>query len=100
MRRAVRLHNALGVRTKLLLMLGALSLPLLLVGLYQLNSYQQSLTDRSAAIARVEAEGEAIALESWVESHPQLAAGCDEYVTKPIDFDNLVQLLNRLTKSA
>ena len=25
---------------------------------------------------------------------------CDEYVTKPIDFDNLVQLLNRLTKSA
>ena len=31
MRRAVKLHNALGVRTKLLLMLGALSLPLLLV---------------------------------------------------------------------
>lgn len=29
-----------------------------------------------------------------------LAAGCDEYVTKPIDFDHLVQLLNRLTKSA
>jgi len=27
-----------------------------------------------------------------------LAAGCDEYVTKPIDFDHLVQLLNRLTK--
>jgi DNA-binding transcriptional MocR family regulator len=55
-------------------MLGALSLPLLLVGLYQLHSYQQSLTDRSAAIARVEAEGQAIALESWVESHPLLAA--------------------------
>ena len=27
-----------------------------------------------------------------------LAAGCDEYVTKPIDFDQLVQLLNSLTK--
>src|SRR5947209_2859741 len=27
-----------------------------------------------------------------------LAAGCNEYVTKPIDFDQLVQLLNRLTK--
>ena len=27
-----------------------------------------------------------------------LAAGCNEYVTKPIDFDHLVQLLNRLTK--
>ncbi len=74
MRRAVRLHNALGVRTKLLLMLGALSLPLLLVGLYQLHSYRQGMTEQSAAIARVEAEGEAIALESWVESHPQLAS--------------------------
>ena len=27
-----------------------------------------------------------------------LAAGCNEYVTKPIDFDQLVQLLNQLTK--
>ena len=26
-----------------------------------------------------------------------LAAGCNEYVTKPIDFDQLVQLLERLT---
>ena len=26
-----------------------------------------------------------------------LAAGCNEYVTKPIDFDQLVQLLDRLT---
>src|ERR1044072_834272 len=75
MRRAVRLHNALGVRTKLLLMLGALSLPLLLVCLYQLHSYRQGMTEQAAAIAGVEAEGEAIALESWVESHPQLASG-------------------------
>ena len=27
-----------------------------------------------------------------------LAAGCNEYVTKPIDFDQLVQLLNQLAK--
>jgi two-component system cell cycle response regulator DivK len=27
-----------------------------------------------------------------------LAAGCNEYVTKPIDFDYLVQLLDRLLK--
>jgi two-component system cell cycle response regulator DivK len=26
-----------------------------------------------------------------------LAAGCNEYVTKPIDFEHLVQLLSRLT---
>lgn len=26
-----------------------------------------------------------------------LAAGCNEYVTKPIDFDHLVQLLNNMT---
>ncbi|MDT5293521.1 MAG: two-component system, cell cycle response regulator DivK [Acidobacteriota bacterium] len=26
-----------------------------------------------------------------------LSAGCNEYVTKPIDFDQLVQLLDRLT---
>src|SRR5215210_560006 len=26
-----------------------------------------------------------------------LAAGCDEYVTKPMDFDQLVQLLSRMT---
>ncbi|MDT7780629.1 MAG: hypothetical protein QOC99_3141 [Acidobacteriota bacterium] len=26
-----------------------------------------------------------------------LAAGCNEYVTKPIDFDQLVHLLNRMT---
>jgi CheY-like chemotaxis protein len=26
-----------------------------------------------------------------------LAAGCNEYVTKPIDFDQLVELLSRLT---
>jgi CheY-like chemotaxis protein len=27
-----------------------------------------------------------------------LAAGCNEYVTKPIDFDQLVQLLDRMTR--
>jgi len=27
-----------------------------------------------------------------------LAAGCNEYVTKPIDFDQLVELLDRMTK--
>ncbi|PYS80975.1 MAG: hypothetical protein DMF67_18430 [Acidobacteria bacterium] len=95
MRRAVKLHNALGVRTKLLLMLGALSLPLLLVGLHQLRSYQQSLTDQSAAIARVEAEGQAIALESWVEAHPAQAAD-----PQSLSASDAGELYARLTRRA
>ena len=55
-------------------MLAVLSLPLLIVGLYQLYSYRRSLSDQSAAIARTEAEAAAGALESWIESHPAQAA--------------------------
>ena len=55
-------------------MLGVLSLPLLIVGLYQLHSYRASLSDEAAAIARVESDSEAAALESWIESHPSQAA--------------------------
>ena len=54
-------------------MLAVLSLPLLIVGLYQLYSYRRSLNDQSAAIARTEAEAAAGALESWIESHPTQA---------------------------
>ena len=52
---ASRRRRALDVRAKLLLMLGVLSLPLLIIGLYQLQSYRASLSDQAAAIARVEA---------------------------------------------
>jgi signal transduction histidine kinase len=69
-----REQKALDVRTRLLLMLAVLSLPLLIVGLYQLYSYRASLSDQSAAIARVEADAAAGALESWIEAHPALAA--------------------------
>ena len=62
-----REQNGLDVRTRLLLMLAILSLPLLLVGLYQLYTYRKSLNDQSAAIARVEAAAAAGALESWIE---------------------------------
>ncbi len=74
MRRGKKEHSALDVRTRLLLMLAVLSLPLLIVGLYQHYSYRKSLSDQSAAIARVEAEAAAGALESWIESHPAQAA--------------------------
>jgi PAS domain S-box-containing protein len=73
MRRLRKGLNALDVRTKLLLLLGVLSLPLLIVGLYQLHTYRSSLAEQSAAIARAEAEATASALESWIESHPTQA---------------------------
>ena len=49
------MRGALDVRAKLLLMLAVLSLPLLIVGLYQLRVYRASLSDQAAEIARVEA---------------------------------------------
>jgi PAS domain S-box-containing protein len=67
-------RGALDVRAKLLLMLAVLSLPLLIVGLYQLRVYRTSLSDQAAEIARVEAEAEAGALDSWLEDHPAQAA--------------------------
>ncbi|HEY0170399.1 MAG TPA: hypothetical protein VGB98_05065, partial [Pyrinomonadaceae bacterium] len=74
MRRGKREHGALDVRTRLLLMLAVLSLPLLIVGLYQLYSYRKSLSEHSAAVARTEADAAAGALESWIESNPAQAA--------------------------
>jgi PAS domain S-box-containing protein len=55
-------------------MLVVLSLPLLIVGLYQLHSYRASLNDQSAAVARAEADAAAGALESWIEAHPARAS--------------------------
>jgi PAS domain S-box-containing protein len=74
MGRAAKLRSPLDVRSKLLVLLGVLSLPLLIVSLYQLRIYQRSLGDQSAAIARVEAEAAAGALESWAETHPAQVA--------------------------
>ncbi|HZT61083.1 MAG TPA: ATP-binding protein [Pyrinomonadaceae bacterium] len=67
-------RGALDVRAKLLLLLAVLSLPLLIVGLYQLRVYRVSLNDQAAEIARVEAEAEAGALDSWLEDHTALSA--------------------------
>src|SRR3954468_9757363 len=93
MRRLRRGLNALDVRAKLLLMLGVLSLPLLIVGLYQLHSYRSSLAEPSAAIARAEAEAAASALESWIESHPAQAAEPDK-----LSSSDARELYTRLTR--
>jgi PAS domain S-box-containing protein len=76
-------------------MLAVLSLPLLIVGLYQLYSYRRSLSDQSAAIARTEAEAAAGALESWIESHPTQAAD-PRSLTPP----EARELFGRLTRRA
>ena len=43
----------LDVRTKLLVMLAVLSLPLLIISLIQLHSYQKSLNEQATTIARM-----------------------------------------------
>lgn len=76
MRRSASRKNGLDVRAKLLLILGVLSLPVLIVSLLQLNSYQKNIADQSAAIARVEADAAAARLESWAaERHVEFADG-------------------------
>ncbi|HYH84368.1 MAG TPA: ATP-binding protein [Pyrinomonadaceae bacterium] len=74
MRQSGKRHNALDVRAKLLLILGVLSLPVLIVSLFQLHSYQKSIAERSAAIARIEAEAAATTIESWAAERHIAAA--------------------------
>src|SRR2546423_12020791 len=63
----------LDVRTKLLVLLALLSLPLLIVSLFQLNSYRRSLSEQSTTLARIETAAAEGALDSWLEAHPQSA---------------------------
>jgi len=71
------MQNRLDVRTKLLVMLVVLSLPLLIISLLQLHSYQKSLNEQAAAIARIETSAAVSALESWVEAHPAQTSSHD-----------------------
>lgn len=73
MKRGNETQIKLDVRTKLLLMLALLSLPLLIVSLFQLNSYRRSLTEQASSMASVEAAAAEGALESWLETHPNAA---------------------------
>ena len=71
MRRGDAKRTPLDVRTKLLVMLVVLSLPLFIVSLLQLHSYQQSLVEQAAVVAEIEAVAAEGALSSWLEAHPQ-----------------------------
>jgi len=61
-------RNALDVRTKLLVLLILLSLPLLIISLFQLDSYQKNLTEQAGTIARIKAVAAEGALETWLEN--------------------------------
>ncbi len=65
------------VRTKLLVLLALVSLPLFLISLYQVNSYQRNLNEQTETITRVEANAAAGALEAWLDYNPQYVAGAD-----------------------
>src|ERR687893_69616 len=94
MRRAgASIRNRLDVRTKLLVMLAVLSLPLLIISLLQLHSYNKSLNEQAAAIARIEASAAAGALESWVEAHPAQTSSSD-----PLPPDLAAELYARLKR--
>ncbi|HZH31941.1 MAG TPA: ATP-binding protein [Pyrinomonadaceae bacterium] len=67
-------RNPLDVRTKLLVMLAVLSLPLLIISLFQLDSYQKSLIEQAGTIARIKAVAAEGALESWLEMRPAAIA--------------------------
>lgn len=60
------------VRTKLLVMLALLSLPLLIISLVQLRSYQRTLNEQAVTIVHIETAAAARTLESWIESNRPL----------------------------
>ncbi|HEX5709644.1 MAG TPA: ATP-binding protein [Pyrinomonadaceae bacterium] len=74
MSKSKRERNPLDVRTKLLVILSVLSLPLLIISLTQLAAHQRSLDEQAATIARVENAAAAAALQHWFEDHPEQAA--------------------------
>jgi CheY-like chemotaxis protein len=81
-------ESAASVRPDIILM--DLSLPQL-DGLAATRRIRSQEDSRKVPIVAVSAHDSA-------DFHAEaLAAGCNEYVTKPIDFDQLVQLLDRLT---
>jgi PAS domain S-box-containing protein len=83
------------VRIKLLIMLAVLSLPLLVLSLYQLNNYRRSLNDQAATIAHIETNSAANALASWLDKHPALAA--DAAPSSGSEAENLYAFLQQNT---
>jgi PAS domain S-box-containing protein len=79
------------IRAKLLLMLAALSLPLLVISLIQLNNYRSNLDEQAATIARIETAAASGALNTWLETRPQTASGANALT--PAEVQELYQRL-------
>lgn len=87
-----------GVRSRLLLLLVALSLPLLIISLLQLNYYRSTLNHKTATIANAEANTAALALSSWLTEHP--ANGYQSGSLSAAEKADLIQRLDqRLTST-
>ncbi|MFN2480339.1 MAG: PAS domain-containing protein, partial [Pyrinomonadaceae bacterium] len=85
----------LDVRTKLLVMLAVLSLPLLIVSLIQLRDYRRNTIEQASTIARLKSASAEAALESWLATHP--AALRPE---GPLDTARAADLYTRLRQHA
>jgi signal transduction histidine kinase/HAMP domain-containing protein len=55
-------------------MLIVLSLPMLIISLFQLESYQENLTEQATTIARIKAIAAEGALDAWLEHRPAVVA--------------------------
>jgi PAS domain S-box-containing protein len=62
------------VRTKLLIMLAVLSLPLLIISIFQLNNHRRTLNEQAATLSRIETTAVAGALSNWLETHQAIAS--------------------------
>jgi PAS domain S-box-containing protein len=84
------------VRAKLLVMLAVLSLPLLILSLFQLNNYRHNLDDQAATIARIETAAAAGALTNWLEDHLSFVTPRDQ-ARSATEATNLYQRLQHQT---
>jgi PAS domain S-box-containing protein len=75
-------------------MLAVLSLPLLVLSLYQLNNYRRILNDQAATIAHIKTNAASGALKAWLDHH----SVSDSAVTLPeAEAKNLYDYLQRNT---
>jgi len=80
-----------GVRSRMLLMLALLSLPLLIISLLQFYYYRNSVDERTRAIASAQASAAAATLSDWLDAHTVYASQ-----SGGLSYDDSVDLFRRL----